>query len=168
MRRSLSAIVLALVVGCSSYRSTPVRLAGDPVAIAWLGGAWDGEYWGATSGRRGNLSFYLPSGTDSLAGDVLMLDAAGAQYQPAEPMSVHRMHVHSPQLLRVDVVIAYRDSIRGALEPYIAPDCHCTVSTVFVGRVTGDEINGTFETRSDATVLGVGQFHLLRTSSTPR
>jgi hypothetical protein len=167
MTRFLTTVALALLVGCS-YRSTPVVLQGDPVSIAWLGGAWDGEYWAVTSGRRGNLTFHLPSGTDSLAGDVMMLDAAGMQLQPVDAMEVHRLHVRSPQLLRVDVVIAYRDSVRGVLEPYTAPDCRCTVSTTFLGRVAGDEISGTFETRSSSALLGVGHWRVTRTGTTPR
>jgi hypothetical protein len=166
MLRSVSILALSLLAACS-FRSTPVRLQGDAVSIAWLGGAWNGEYWGATSGRRGNLAFYLPSGTDSLAGDVMMQDAAGMQLQPADPPVVHRMHVHSPQLLRVDLVVAYRDSIRGVLEPYIAPDCRCTVSTTFTGQVTGNEIEGIFETRSSSALLAVGRWRVTRTGTTP-
>src|SRR4051812_15474597 len=134
MRRFLGSFALALLVGCSN-RSTPVRLQGDPVSIASLGGSWVGQYWGGASRRRGNMAFYLPSGTDSLAGDVMMLDASGVQLRSADPAEQHRMHVHSPQLLRVDLVVAYRDSVRGVLEPYIAPDCGCTVSTTFIGHV---------------------------------
>jgi hypothetical protein len=98
----------------------------------------------------------------------MMLDAAGMQLQPAEPADVHRMHVHGPQLLRVDLVVAYRDSIRGVLEPYIAPDCRCTVSTTFTGQVTGNVLEGIFETRSSSALPGVGRWRVTRTGSTPR
>lgn len=163
--RFLSCISVALLVGCS-YRSTHVRLRGDPLSIASLGGVWDGRYWGAPSGRSGNLSFYLPTGTDSLAGDVMMLDAAGIQLVSADPAESHRMHVRSPKLLRVDIVIAAGDSVRRVLEPYIAPDCQCTAYTTFIGRVTGDEIDGTFETRSSSASLGAGLWHVTRTGTT--
>jgi len=37
--------------------------------------------------------------------------------------------------------------VEGDLEPYVAPDCDCTVYTTFSGAVPGDSIRGTFTTR---------------------
>ena len=136
MRRTLlGGLAVALAVGCRTVPPMPVQLQGDPTSIAWLAGSWSGQYWGGAGGRGGSLSFLLRSGTDSLYGDVTMLDPHGQQLRPADPRDVHALHVHSPQQLRIDVIRVQADSIRGVLEPYVAPDCECTVTTTFTGRV---------------------------------
>lgn len=167
MKRALCSLATILLAGCA-MRSTPVLLQGDPVAIAWLGGAWEGEYQGTTSGRRGSLSFYLPSGTDSLVGDVLMVDPAGRAIQAADRAEEHQIHARSMQLLRIEVVIARGDTLRGVMEPYVAPDCGCVVSTTFVGRVAGDEIRGTFESLGSAGYRAEGVWWVTRTGTSRR
>ena len=72
------------------------------------------------------------------------------------------MHVRSPQQLRIDFVAIQADSVRGVLEPYIAPDCECTVSTTFVGQVRGDDIKGTFVSRTGGRVRAEGQWEMKR------
>lgn len=165
MTRIRWCLVLALFSGCAS-RGSPVRLQGDAVSIAWLGGVWQGEYWGSDSGRRGSLDFHLPSGTDSLSGEVMMLDPMGNVMRSADPADAHRLHAQSARLLSIEIVIAHADTIHGVLEPYIAPDCNCVVSTTFVGRVLGNEIAGTFETRGRAGQRTSGSWRLARTGST--
>jgi hypothetical protein len=164
MRRTmLVALALALSTACRT-QNMPVRLQGDPVSIAWLAGSWAGEYWGGAAGRGGSLAFTLRSGTDSLYGDVTMVGSAGQPLQPADPMEVHRMHVQSAQQLRIDFVTAHADGVRGTLEPYVSPECTCTVNTTFIGRMRGDEITGTFETRSAGRVIAAGQWAMHRVS----
>ena len=165
MKRVFCCLAIVLFASCS-YRSSSVRLQGDPVSIAWLAGTWQGEFEGASSGRRGSLSFYLPSGTDSLVGDVMMVDPAGNVIHAADRADVHRLHVRNNQLLSIDVVVVHADAIRGVLEPYIAPDCSCVVSTTFIGRVLGDEITGTFETRGSSGYRAEGVWRMTRTGST--
>jgi hypothetical protein len=167
MRRTMLAILsTVLAVGCQSH-SMPVRLQGDPVAIASLAGRWTGEYWGGAGGRGGSLAFTLRSGSDSLYGDVTMIDPRGQQLRPADPMNVHQMHVESAQGLRIDFASIQADSVRGTLEPYIAPDCACAVSSTFFGRVQGDRITGRFETRNAGRVLATGSWEMKRVSGTP-
>ena len=164
MRRTLlGGLAVALAVGCRSVPQMPVQLQGDPTSIAWLAGAWTGEYWGGAGGRGGSLSFTLRSGTDSLYGDVTMVDPHGQQLRPADPTDVHALHVLSPKLLRIDVVRIQADSIRGMLEPYVAPDCDCTVTTMFTGRVAGDRITGSFTTRAGGRVRAEGLWEMKRT-----
>jgi hypothetical protein len=146
----------------------PVRLQGDPVSIAGLAGNWVGEYWGGAAGRGGSLTFSLRSGTDSLYGDVTMLDPRGQQLHSADPMEVHRMHVHSAQQLRIDLVLVQADSVRGVLEPYISPDCECTVSTTFFGQVRGSQITGRFETRAGGRMRAEGSWELKRVNDSAR
>ena len=163
MRRALfGGFAVALAVGCRTVPQMPVQLQGDPTSIAWLAGSWTGSYWGGAGGRGGSLSFALRSGTDSLYGDVTMVDPHGQMLRAADPMDVHALHVHSPQQLRIDVVRIEADSIRGVLEPYVAPDCECIVTTTFTGRVTGDRITGGFETRAGGRVRAEGSWEMKR------
>jgi hypothetical protein len=145
----------------------PVRLQGDPVSIAWLAGSWTGEYWGGT-GRGGSLSFTLRSGSDSLYGDVTMMDLAGQPMRSADPTDVHRGHVHAPQQLRIDFVAVHADSIRGTLEPYVLPECECIVSTTFVGQVRGTQITGSFQTRNAGRLRAEGSWEMKRIADAAR
>ena len=161
----LGGLAIAFTVACRTVPQMPVQLQGDPLSIAWLAGSWTGEYWGGAGGRGGSLSFTLRSGTDSLYGDVTMVDPHGQQLHAADAMDVHARHVRSPQQLRIDVVRADADSIRGVLEPYVAPDCECTVNTTFFGQVRGDEIKGTFQTRNGGRVQAEGSWEMKRTGA---
>jgi hypothetical protein len=163
MRRTLlGGLAVALAVGCRTVPQMPVQLQGDPTSIAWLAGSWTGEYWGGAGGRGGSLSFTLRRGTDSLYGDVTMVDPHGQQLRPADPTDVHALHVRSPQQLRIDVVRIQADSIRGTLEPYVSPDCDCTVTTAFTGRVEGDHITGSFTSRAGGRVRAEGLWEMKR------
>jgi len=102
----LGGLAIAFTVACRTVPQMPVQLQGDPLSIAWLAGSWTGEYWGGAGGRGGSLSFTLRSGTDSLYGDVTMVDPHGQQLHAADAMDVHARHVRSPQQLRIDVVRA--------------------------------------------------------------
>lgn len=163
MRRTLiGGLVVALVVGCRTAPQTPVPLQGDAASIAHLAGSWVGEYWGGAGGRGGSLSFSLRSGTDSLYGDVTMVDPRGQPIRAADPSDIHAQHVASPQQLRIDFVAVRSDSVRGVLEPYVAPDCQCAVSTTFLGHVKDNRIAGTFQTRSAGRTLAEGSWEMKR------
>jgi hypothetical protein len=167
MRRAiLVSLAAMLAVGCTS-QSMPVRLQGDPLAIASLAGRWTGEYWGGAAGRGGSLAFTLRAGSDSLFGDVTMVDPKGEQLRAADQMEVHRMHVQSAQGLRIDFAAVQADSVRGTLEPYIGPDCGCIVSSTFFGQVKGDRISGRFETRNAGRILAEGTWEMKRVSGAP-
>ena len=163
MRRVM---LFGLAAGCRS-QSMPVRLQGDPVAIASLAGRWTGEYWNGAGGRGGSLAFELRAGSDSLYGDVTMIDTRGQQLHPADPMDVHQMHVQAAQGLRIDFASIQADSVRGTLEPYVAPDCGCVVSSTFFGRVQGERITGRFETRNAGRVLAEGSWEMKRVRGAP-
>ena len=163
MRRTpLVALAVALAVGCQPVPQTPVPVQGDRTSLARLAGSWTGEYWGGAGGRGGSLAFTLRSGTDSLYGDVTMIDPRGQTIRSADPADTHAQHVRSPQQLRIDFVAVRADSVRGMLEPYIAPDCECSVSTTFFGRVAGDRIAGTFQTRAAGRVQAEGSWEMKR------
>ena len=161
-RSSIGGFAVALVVGCGTVQRTPVPLQGDPASISHLAGNWTGEYWGGAGGRGGSLSFSLRSGSDSLYGDVTMVDPRGQPIRSADPSDVHAQHVRSPQQLRIDFVAVRGDSIRGVLEPYIAPDCECAVSTTFFGQVKGAKITGRFQSRHSGRVQAEGAWEMKR------
>lgn len=162
---TIGVLAVAITAACHSAPQAPVRVQGDPTSMARLAGAWIGQYWGGAGGRGGSLAFTLRSGSDSLYGDVTMIDPRGAPIRAADPSGTHAMHVASPQQLRIDFVAIRADSIRGVLEPYIAPDCQCAVSTTFVGQVSGDQIKGTFQTRNAGRVQAEGTWEMKRTGS---
>ena len=155
-------LAFAITAACHAAPQMHVRLQGDPASMARLAGSWSGQYWGGAGGRGGSLSFSLRTGSDSLYGDVTMIDPRGEPIRAADPSGTHAMHVASPQQLRIDFVAIHADSIRGVLEPYIAPDCQCAVSTTFVGQVNGDEIKGTFQTRNAGRVQAEGTWEMKR------
>ena len=161
-RSSIGGLVIALVVGCRTVPQTPVPLQGDPTSISHLAGSWVGEYWGGAGGRGGSLSFSLRSGSDSLYGDVTMVDPRGQSIRSADPSDVHAQHVRSPQQLRIDFVAVRGDSIRGVLEPYVGPDCQCPVSTTFFGQLKGGKISGTFQSRHSGRVQAEGSWEMKR------
>lgn len=165
MRRAvIGSLALVVAVACKSAPPTPVQLQGDPRSISGLAGSWAGEYWGASGGRGGSLSFSLRAGSDSLFGDVTMVDTQGKAVRSADPTDVHAMHAASSQQLRIDFVAVKADSLRGTLEPYIAPDCDCSVNTTFFGQVRADKIAGTFVTRSAGRVRAEGSWEMRRVS----
>ena len=145
MRRTAAALALVALAACA-YRPTPISLQGEPSSIAALRGEWSGEYWSDGSGRRGALDFSISSRADSAFGDVIMFTPLGQQIRPVDAGDQHRMHAGSTQALRIDFVRVGGGMVSGTLEPYVAPDCDCRVSTTFTGNVVGDTIRGTFIT----------------------
>src|SRR6266566_2530744 len=138
MRHTSACLALVALAACAS-KQTPIQLQGEPAAIATLTGDWDGEYWsGGPSGRRGTLKFYIGAGTDSTFGDVTMVTPMGESVQPVDQGPVHRAHTRLAQSLRIDFARVANGAVTGVLEPYIAPDCECEVTTTFTGTISGD------------------------------
>ena len=138
----------ALLVGGCHYNPMPVPVSGDRSSIAQLAGTWNGTYLGPETGRKGNISFTIHVSGDSAYGDVLMEPPPGLMvFHPADDPIAHRKHAGSATLLAVRFIDIVGGSVEGALEPYVAPDCDCTVSTTFSGWVRGDTVRGTFTTR---------------------
>jgi hypothetical protein len=165
---ALALVATALALACRTLPQTPVHLEGDPASLAALAGTWEGQYWGGADGRGGSLTFSLRAGSDSLYGDVTMVDSRGQTVRAADPMETHRLHVSSPQQLRIDFVGVRADSVSGRLEPYVSPGCDCAVVTTFVGRVNAGRLEGRFTTRSGGRELAEGRWEMKRTGDTPR
>ena len=138
----------ALLVGGCHFQPTPVPMSGNLSSISALAGEWVGTYRGIETGRTGSITFSIRANADSAFGDVLMDAPPGVPaIQPADAPAVHQLHARSPKFLAIRFVDIYGGDVEGALEPYVAPDCDCTVTTRFTGHVYGDTIRGTFTTR---------------------
>jgi hypothetical protein len=158
---------LLLSAACH-YRPMPVPVAGDRSSIAALAGTWTGTYRGTESGRTGNIAFAIRVSGDSAFGDVQM-DAPNGQsiVQLADDPTVHQRHARGPTFLAVRFLDVVGGDVEGALEPYVAPDCQCTVRTAFMGRVVGDTIRGSFVTRGTMTAPQTGVWAVARRNGPP-
>jgi hypothetical protein len=148
-RPRLGAVAAVLVASACASRAprVPVVAAGGDVTS--LVGQWAGDYSSPTTGRSGSIQFTLHAGTDSAFGDVLMVPRGMSQpirrvEDPAAPGAAAR---REPSLLSISFVRVEGGSVSGRLDPYVDPDCSCTVETTFRGAASGDVIEGTFETR---------------------
>lgn len=147
MRFTLIAAAVLVASGCH-YRPTPVPIVGDRPSVAALAGTWTGTYRGTESGRAGSITFTIQFSGDSAFGDVLMESPPGVPViQPADDPRAHRAHAREARLLAVSFVDVVGGEVQGELEPYVAPDCDCTVVTTFRGFVRADTVRGTFVTR---------------------
>ena len=63
-----------------------------------------------------------------------------------EPQSANDPLRSMPQMLNISFVSATGGVLRGTMDPYTDPSCDCKVQTTFVGRLSGDTIEGTFTT----------------------
>jgi hypothetical protein len=164
MTRLLGSLALIGLTACSSH-PMPVLLQGEPVPVASLGGDWSGQYSNGTASRHGSLKLFIGEGADSTFGDVTMIDPLGERLQPADDGPAHRAHTRLAQVLRVDLMRDAAGAVTGTLEPYIEPECLCTVSTTFTGSVLGDTLRGTFVTRNASGEGRAGQWKLVRRSA---
>lgn len=157
-------VVLSLVlVGGCTYAGTPVPLRGRAADIAALAGRWDGEFFSDDSRRGGSLTFTIRTETDTAFGDVILTPSSTVPVIAADARDpIHLRHSRAPEVLRITFVTVRDSMVQGALEPYIAPDCECVVVTEFLGTVTGDVIEGRYDTRGPG-VRQVGRWSMRRT-----
>jgi len=126
-------LAAALATSCSSSNpAPPVPVAGSDLSS--LSGKWTGEYSSEATGRTGSIVFEFKSGDKVGHGDVLMVPKG-----VADPSVI-------PQVLNINFVNSAGGVLRGTMDPYNDPSCNCEVQTTFVGRQTGDTIEGTFST----------------------
>lgn len=165
MTRLFAMLALVGAAACSS-RPMPVMLQGEPMGTAALTGDWTGSYWADSSAHRGSLKFFVGAGEDSTFGDMMMFSPLGERIQPADDGPSHRIHTRMAQSLRVDLKNAGGGRVTGTLEPYLAPDCLCVVTTTFNGIVVGDTIRGSFTTTGGTTENREGSWQLVRRVAT--
>ena len=170
-RSALAAIAvsaaIAALVSCR-YQPQAVPLQAAATDIAALAGRWEGQYLGRESGRSGTIVFMIQAGKDTAFGDVLMGSEPGnwGPITAADAASgEHARHSSAPELLRVSLVRVHGGLVEGALEPYIAPDCRCTVTTTFRGALSGDVIKGNFVTTGQYGLRQTGSWQVTRQAS---
>jgi hypothetical protein len=117
-----------------------VPVGGTDVSV--LTGKWVGEYSSTETGRSGSIVIEFKSGGKVARGDVLMRpkDYSATAPQGADPLK------SMPQVLQISFVNVEGGAVKGTMDPYTDPACDCQVDTTFVGKITGDTIEGTFST----------------------
>lgn len=146
-RNRLAGVLLAtalLAPACSSSNpAPPVPVQGSDLSA--LSGRWAGEYSSTETGRTGSIVFELKPGDKVARGDVLMVPKSEGAAAPALP-GVNQTLRTMPQVLNINFVNATGGVLRGTMDPYRDPACDCQVQTTFIGRLSGDTIEGTFTT----------------------
>lgn len=153
----LAGLILTLT-SCAS--ATIVPLEGSRADASPLAGEWAGSYISPDVSRQGTIWFKLVEGEDHAHGDVRMTPAgSGTPYargigtvQPREPI----------QFLGIRFVRASATGVTGTLDQYWDPDAGCLANTTFRGRLSGDRIDGTFETRLATGVVVEGRWQASR------
>ena len=149
-RRLLPPLAVGAICCASCVSAPPIPVDASPSSLNALVGEWDGRYTGADTGRGGSLWFKLVAGDDHAHGDVLMIPRGRREpyyrYPPSGwPLAGQPADV--THLLAIQFVHAADGRLDGRLEPYWDPDCPCEAVTTFRGRLLGDRIEGTFNTR---------------------
>jgi hypothetical protein len=143
-RRRVALLAAALTAAACAPVINKTPVTGTTPAISRLVGEWQGDYSGTESGRRGLIAFRLRAGADTAEGDIIM------QRQPDYDPSAPNAPIHwdamraTQQQLSIRFVFVSDDEVSGVLNPYRDPDCGCTLTTTFRGRIRGDVIEGTF------------------------
>ena len=152
MRSTRLAIFAALL---ASAACTPVVMktpvSGPTPSISRLVGEWQGDYSSVESGRRGLIAFRLRAGADTAEGEVIMQSRVNDPSAPnASAIPWDAMHT-TQQQLGIRFVFVSENEISGVLNPYRDPDCGCTLTTTFRGKIQGDAIEGTFHSEGSGT-----------------
>jgi hypothetical protein len=160
------ALVMLPLLGACVAPGTPIPVRGDADVLT---GRWVGEYSSDETGRSGSIQFTLQAGADSATGDVLMIpNWPGpnfiSQYIPPDET------VNPPTPLQIQLVRVFGHQVAGQLTPYQDPNCGCTVTTIFSGRLVGDRLDGVFHTYHPDGRTTIGQWRALRqvTNDRPR
>ena len=162
-------IVTAALAGCASTPA-PFPIRTDPAARSLLTGEWSGTYEGGLQGRNGSIVFVLQAGDSAVTaaegehahGDVVMIPAGQNEpLRPAEDMAGAPLS----QVLTIDFVRAKGTHLTGTLKPFRDPACNCSISTTFVGEITGDVIKGTFTSLAPDGRSQTGEWELQRKKS---
>jgi hypothetical protein len=151
----LTAALTAAGSACSSTPKNPapeVPMGGAKSDISAMAGRWEGTYSSESTGRTGSIVFDVKSGKDMAKGDVLMMPK-GATAPASSAM---------PQVLSISFVNAEGGVVKGTMDPYTDPDCHCEVQTTFIGVRKGDTMEGTFTT-TGPTNVATGKWSMHRT-----
>jgi hypothetical protein len=151
-------LVSALALGvsaCSSSSSQSGASVENPAPAVPVGGAdtsalvgrWTGDYSSTETGRSGSIVLEFKSGGKVARGDILMQPKGYSASAPEGSDPLKTM----PQVLQISFVNVEGGAVKGTIDPYVDPGCDCQVDTTFVGKITGDTIEGTFSTTPSGT-----------------
>lgn len=140
-------LLAAAVAACSPTPPSLVPVSVGSGSSATLAGEWVGEYESPAVGRAGSIVFHLDAGRDTAQGDVLMVPRISARSQ--DDHGAVTRPAPAPQVLTIRFVRLDGARVTGALDPYIDPECGCSVVTTFEGAVAGERLRGTFVTRGE-------------------
>ena len=156
-----------VALACAA-KQTPITVAGDTGDLASLAGKWTGDYSSAATGRSGSIVFNLSPSGDAANGDVVMVPRGYGK--PLVPYSANTtaggtmQNTNTSQVLTIKLVRVSGDTVSGFLDAYRDPSCDCPVQTTFMGRLSGDTIDGTFTTRgSPSNTPQTGTWRVKRT-----
>jgi hypothetical protein len=163
MKTLTLAALLAPLAGCH-YKPTPVPLQASSADISALAGKWEGEYASNQTGRTGSITFIVQAGKDTAYGDVVLIPAiSNVPITAADaPSGAHWRHSANSQLLRITLVRIRAGMVQGVLEPYVAPDCTCLVTTTFRGSIHGEAIEGDYLTTGEYGLSQTGKWRVTR------
>ena len=157
------------VAACAT--APPIPMNASPADIELLAGEWDGTYSSQDTGRNGSIWFKLIAGEDHAHGDVFMIPLGRLEPYYRYPADNRRPAAERPDMSRVLTVRFARLSgglLNGQLDPYWDPDCSCQAVTVFRGRLSGDTLKGTFDTRLGFGRVATGRWVADRRRSGPQ
>lgn len=140
--------ICALILGLAGCASRPdhLQVIAAPADVAALSGKWEGRYeTDEEGGRSGFVYFDLTASRDSANGYVIMTFSTPPNLQTRR-WGIYPAPVVSERL-SLTFVRAEDGFVNGELAPYSDPYCGCRLTTTFSGRMSGDEIRGTFTTR---------------------
>lgn len=169
MRSSLPLSLLCVAAARCASTPAAVPIQATPAEISALAGHWEGEYSSKATGRLGSIVLDLIAGEDHAHGDVLMIPRGSNQpYRPARGSGGQSPGPgEATQLLKIRFIRAEGGRLSGTLDPYWDPDCNCEVTTMFVGEVRGDTVEGTFTSERTAGRV-FGTWHAKRKAAAIR
>jgi hypothetical protein len=135
---------LSLAACGRTISTVPVR--GSEPAVAQLAGKWSGEYSSEESGRSGTIAFELRAGADTAQGEVVMTSRGDMQTAQSARAPELAGTATVSEVLTIRFVLVSCTEVSGVLSPYRDPGCGCPITTTFRGVISGDVIEGTFET----------------------
>jgi hypothetical protein len=151
---AVALLVAAVSWSCSSSKPPDNPAPAVPIGggdVSTLAGKWVGDYSSTETGRTGSITFEFKSGGKVARGDVLMVPKGGFESSAM------------PQVLQISFVNAEGGVVKGTMDPYQDPSCKCEVVTTFVGRISGDTIEGTFSTNpTGKETISTGRWKMTR------
>jgi hypothetical protein len=158
MRSLTFSLLLLAAVACRvPTTSGPVPVQGSASERHLLAGEWSGRYWSEATGRHGIIRFVLPERADTGFGDVEITFSPTLRLTHDAPSadptigSADELDPHPTTVINIRVVVVEADSLRGTMALYWDPDCNCQAQTVFEGKISGNQITGTFTSRRGAS-----------------